>query len=568
MRFLSQLAFICASIIILSASTCLDDETIQICLTPPGCPGKPWQEDLIDTQLVIQLNPLLKDHDLFGPPDTLYVCSDSTFIEGVSVFDTLYVFNPSPGRSIECSNIIDTIPIGDDAILRDINRFLYREDVDIIESFELRDSCNCDERIYLLDIPPVDLNSGIARGKSPPKKENEGTIAAAGFNYQIRPIPFDSTKLAKAVSPDTLSKRCFVNADKDQYYQMVKSGVFIDCTPVLISHPQGGPNVAKVAVIDSGVDQYYNYAGSDLLDIGASHVLTAELNGVYEQMINHSVPYGGAINGDELEQNGNCIQNDYFGYDYFHKDNNAGGDFVGHGTHVAGTILTANDELGEHVRVMPLQFGDVKNNEFKGDLFAVICALSYAVDNGADIVNMSLGYYSPYFNQPLYNQVLRAQKKNLLLVASAGNDGRLVDSCLHWPSQFSVDDEVGSNVLSVAWMDTIIRGDMTSLRLAENSNYGKNVDLAAPGTNIRSALVGSGSDILRLNGTSMAAAVVSRRAAMLMYDQDGVLDYQGAALKTKILDETVKLPNLCIGERRVMNPNIDPSLLRAIGYEQ
>ena len=145
---------------------------------------------------------------------------------------------------------------------------------------------------------------------------------------------------------------------------------------------------------------------------------TSEITSLVTNPINLSFDYGMPIPGDSADVNANCMGDDNYGYDFYKEDNNPA-DKNGHGTHVAGTILSAADNVGHPIRIVPLQFGDMnENDEFKGSLFAAICAINYAVDREVDIINMSWGYSSPDRNQVLMHQVEKAHAAGILMVAS------------------------------------------------------------------------------------------------------------------------------------------------------
>ena len=185
-----------------------------------------------------------------------------------------------------------------------------------------------------------------------------------------------------------------------------------------------------------------------------------------------------------------------------------------HGTHVAGIIAANRDnalggkgiaEPAEIMIVRAVPDGDERDKD-------VANAIYYAVDNGANIINMSFGKsYSP--DKTVVDEAVRyAQEHNVLLVHAAGNDGKSVDKTPNFPNA-SLD---GKKIRAPNWIEV----GASSWKLndglpAEFSNYGKkNVDVFAPGVDIYSATPGNG--YAQLNGTSMAAPVVSGVAALLM----------------------------------------------------
>jgi hypothetical protein len=159
---------------------------------------------------------------------------------------------------------------------------------------------------------------------------------------------------------------------------------------------------------------------------------------------------------------------------------------VGHGTMVAGIIT----RLAPEAKIMPIR---VLNGDGRGSLINTIRGIRYAVENGANILNLSLG--STTSSSLLDEAVREAQLAGCIVVAAAGNSGT---NTMQYPA-------ASAGVLSVAALD---RGNVR----ASFSNYGGYVNLAAPGVAIRSTYVGGG--YASWSGTSFAAPFVSATAAL------------------------------------------------------
>ena len=189
-----------------------------------------------------------------------------------------------------------------------------------------------------------------------------------------------------------------------------------------------------------------------------------------------------------------------------------------HGTHVAG-IIAANrkNDIGikgvaDHVKIMAVRAvpdGDERDKD-------VANAIRYAVDNGADIINMSFGKgFSPE-ELEVEKAIKYAEKKNVLLVHASGNDGQDNDKESNYPNA-TYDKKRGlfgkkraSNWIEVGALSW--RGDEDMV--ASFSNYGKNnVDVFAPGQEIYSTAPDGGYE--EASGTSMASPVVAGVAAVL-----------------------------------------------------
>ncbi|MEY3677907.1 MAG: hypothetical protein RI924_48 [Bacteroidota bacterium] len=188
-----------------------------------------------------------------------------------------------------------------------------------------------------------------------------------------------------------------------------------------------------------------------------------------------------------------------------------------HGTHVAGIIGAVRNNgkglngIADRVQIMPLRVvpdGDERDKD-------VANAIRYAVDNGAKIINMSFGK-AHVWDKAVVDSALRyAQAKDVLLVHAAGNDAKNIDIAKNYPTRYYT-DSTGLNVgMAAAWMEVGASGWEDDEHLvAEFSNYGKkNVDVFAPGVQIYSSIPGSA--YKQINGTSMAAPVVSGLAAIL-----------------------------------------------------
>ena len=192
------------------------------------------------------------------------------------------------------------------------------------------------------------------------------------------------------------------------------------------------------------------------------------------------------------------------GVDYTHEflQNRtvSGRDFVGndndpmdehyHGTHVAGTIVDCTPGLS-NIKIMPVRVLDANGS---GSFLNVSLGIRYAADNGADVINMSLGGgHSSVTDEA----VEYAISKNVIVVVAAGNERD--DANDHCPAHIQ-------KCITVSAVDS-------KFKPASFTNYGNAVDLAAPGVDIKSCVPKNG--YRSLNGTSMASPHVAACAAML-----------------------------------------------------
>ncbi|HEY0705832.1 MAG TPA: S8 family peptidase [Polyangia bacterium] len=204
------------------------------------------------------------------------------------------------------------------------------------------------------------------------------------------------------------------------------------------------------------------------------------------------------------------------GYNFVANNANAADDH-GHGTHVAGTIAQAtNNKLGVAgvafgAKIMPLK---VLSAQGSGSMGAIAQAIRYAADHGAQVINMSLG--GPFPVTAIRTAVKYAKEKGVVVVAAAGNDGRgRVGYPAHYPEVFAV---------------AATQFDETTTFY---SNWGPEIDIAAPGGNVRVDQNGDGkpdgvlqntvvpgntskTDYLLFMGTSMASPHVAGVAALVV----------------------------------------------------
>lgn len=187
------------------------------------------------------------------------------------------------------------------------------------------------------------------------------------------------------------------------------------------------------------------------------------------------------------------------GYDFANDDGDPGDD-NGHGTHVAGILAAVGDNgigiagMAWQAKILPLKVLDAKGD---GSYFNIIRAIRYAADHGARIINLSLG---GSFSDPNLQEAARyARTRGCLVVAAAGNQG----GALLYPAAY---DEV----LAVAATDD-------RQRRPSYSNYGAEVDLAAPGGTQSAGIysLAPSGGYTTLFGTSMAAPHVSGLAALI-----------------------------------------------------
>ncbi len=238
-----------------------------------------------------------------------------------------------------------------------------------------------------------------------------------------------------------------------------------------------------------------------------------------------------ADNGIDDDKNG--FIDDINGWDFVNNiadpnpkfENGFTEDGILHGTVVAGVAAASGNNAAGiagitwRARLMPLK---VLNDKGEGDTNKVIKAIDYAIQNGADIINLSFVGFG--FSQSLDNAIKRAYDAGVIIVAAAGNEqgegeGYFLDQTPMYPACH--DGANGENrVIGVVATDTL---DQKAIF----SSYGfKCVDIAAPGISIYSTVVYSPAHYINSksfnkyydgywSGTSMAAPMVSGAVALI-----------------------------------------------------
>lgn len=250
----------------------------------------------------------------------------------------------------------------------------------------------------------------------------------------------------------------------------------------------GGSSDVVVAVIDTGVD----YSHLDLRN--NIWINTAE------------------IPGNGIDDDGNGYIDDVYGWNFV-GDNNDPKDDNGHGTHVAGIIAAENNDIGSvgvayNCKVMVLKAGNSSGYFNNSDIAE---AIRYAYMNGASVINMSFGgsVISMAAKDALENAY-----NSCILVAAAGNDS----ACNNLSCKICQNVEVAYPA-ALPYVIGVMSTNHDGSRVSSFSNYdhypydSTEYEVYAAGEAIPSCWPGN--RYAMLNGTSMAAPVVSGIAALL-----------------------------------------------------
>ncbi|MBD2491445.1 S8 family peptidase [Aulosira sp. FACHB-615] len=232
-----------------------------------------------------------------------------------------------------------------------------------------------------------------------------------------------------------------------------------------------------VAVIDTGVD--YNH----------------------EDLKNNIWTNTKEIAGNGIDDDGNGYVDDVRGWNFVNNNNNTL-DQNGHGTHVSGTIAGEKNSYGVtgiayNAKIMPVK---VLNESGSGSYNAIANGIYYAVNNGANVINLSLG--GNFSNRTLQNAVEYANSKGVVVVMAAGNDG---GSQPNYPARYA-----NNTGIAVGAVDR-------NNNLANFSNRSGTNELAyvtAPGVDVYSTVPNN--QYASYNGTSMATPHVAGVVALML----------------------------------------------------
>ncbi len=210
-------------------------------------------------------------------------------------------------------------------------------------------------------------------------------------------------------------------------------------------------------------------------------------------------------------------------------------DCNGHGTHVAGTVGGSTTGVARGVQLVPVRVLDCAGSGTWSGVIAGIDWVTQQKTNNKSIpmvANMSLG---GGYIQSVNDAVTRAISAGVVFAIAAGNENQ--DAC-------NVSPASTPNALTVAASES---GD----NRAGYSNWGKCVDIFAPGTGITSSWIGSNNAYAGLSGTSMATPHVTGVAALILgsyptYTADQVRSSMIAAATPNVITDLAGSPNLLL----------------------
>ncbi len=244
-----------------------------------------------------------------------------------------------------------------------------------------------------------------------------------------------------------------------------------------------------------------------------------------------SNPLETAGNGQDGDGNGHAA--DIHGWNFVSSNANTQDDNM-HGTHVAGIVgASGNNTKGVSgvcwtASIVPVKVFDADGDGFNSD---IIDGLDYAAQMNFRVINASFG--TPSYSKTMEILLNELADEGFLVVAAAGNESSNNDTTASYPASYNSPNIITVGALSYG-----------SVRLASYSNYGKSVDIAAPGSSVFSTLPSQATAQMTkngrtasydyLSGTSMASPHVAATAALL-WSYDPSLSMR--EVRSRILDK-------------------------------
>ncbi|MGA9381099.1 MAG: S8 family peptidase [Phormidium sp.] len=230
------------------------------------------------------------------------------------------------------------------------------------------------------------------------------------------------------------------------------------------------------------------------------------------------------IAGNQKDDDGNGYIDDIRGWDFVTDDNDPM-DLDGHGTHVAGTIAAENNGFGAtgvapNAKIMPIRVLDGSGN---GSVLDVAAGIRYAADNGAKVINLSLG---GDINTPAEASAIKyAAEKGVIVVSAAGNEHQLQPG---YPARYASHFGIAVGAVN------------RNNQMASFSDLAGKMPLDyvnAPGVNVYSTFLGN--SYRNMSGTSMASPHIAGVAALVSSANSNLTPVQVESILTTTANSTV-----------------------------
>ena len=206
-------------------------------------------------------------------------------------------------------------------------------------------------------------------------------------------------------------------------------------------------------------------------------------------------------------------------------------DLLGHGTSVAGVIASQANSVGcvgiaHRAKILPIKV----SNEQTFTTANIAYCITKAVESGADVINMSIGFVpttdnANYRYQAIENAIQYANMLGVIIVAAAGNEGLEMYS---YPASFE-------GVISVA---NLMKSSGGTYAVASSSNRNDRITIAAPGTLIHTTGINGTTSYVQASGTSFASPCVAAIAALAKSVKPSITHEEFEELLIETADKT------------------------------
>lgn len=441
-----------------------------------------------------------------SPPGWHKVCKDS--LQGANVMEALR-FLKEQGREIRQQIVVGVIDTGVDTAAVDLKDALWRNEKEILNGKDDDHNGYVDDLHGWNFLGTADASFNMTSAGSEEFREFKRLYPK--YKNIVSGKPADAEeyayyqKMRKKAGIDSYIKFYEYTSVKDKAYRCADS--LLATLPQVSKDTLTVGGLMNLPVEGKEWENVFKVLLADIYRSGRS----VSWNALFEKHRKDFALMKQRLDGIENDADKRLMMGDDMDNpdDRFYGNNCLQVEGCEHGTFVAGVIAGQGVADASVTGVFPQASVMVIRAVPDGDEYDkdIASAIRYAVDNGAKVINMSLGkYVSPRADMVGW-AIDYAARHDVLIVQAAGNNGLNVDSIPVFPMARDAMGKRYPNYIRVGASDVMGR------RCAF-SNYGvSEVDLFAPGEDVTSVIPGN--SYMTAEGTSVAAPVVSGIAAML-----------------------------------------------------